>query len=78
MKRRRLRKACCSPGARICSLRVKVHAAAALALALGQVSWVAFCALTVTLLGIWGVHGPLLSWPAAVLDSKNAAAGASL
>ena len=51
-------------------------AAGLLAAALGHLPWLAFMAFGVALTGIWGVHGPLLSWPAVFLQGPGAASGA--
>ena len=40
-----------------------------------HVSWLAFLALVVGAVGIWAPHGPLLSWPAALLPGTAAASG---
>ena len=40
-----------------------------------RVEWAAFVCLSIAAAGIWAVHGPLLSWPAAILTGTNAAAG---
>jgi hypothetical protein len=42
---------------------------------MGRVTWAAFAFLSLAAAGIWAVHGPLLSWPAAILQGTNAAAG---
>ena len=47
----------------------------ALPIALGRVAWLAVALLTLSCIGIWGNHGPLLSWPAAILEGTAAAAG---
>ena len=39
------------------------------------VTWLSFLALVVGAVGIWGPHGPLLSWPAALLPGTAAASG---
>lgn len=39
--------------------------------------WVAFAMLSVAAMGIWGPHGPLLTWPAAMLEGTAAASGTS-
>jgi hypothetical protein len=42
---------------------------------MGRVTWAAFACLSLAAAGIWAIHGPLLSWPAAILRGTNAAAG---
>ena len=42
---------------------------------MGRVMWAAFACLSLAAAGIWAVQGPLLSWPAAILQGTNAAAG---
>ncbi len=44
---------------------------------MGHVTWLAFVCLSLAAAGIWAIHGPLLSWPAAILQGTNAAAGAN-
>ena len=43
-----------------------------------HVAWLAFLALVVAAVGVWGPHGPLLSWPAALLPGTAAASGGFL
>ncbi len=57
------------------SMLVATVALAGMPLAQGRVSWLAFVFLTLACIGVWGGHGPLLSWPAAILDGTAAAAG---
>lgn len=57
-------------------LFVGAAALAALPLFMGHVTWAAFAALVLAAAGIWSMHGPLSSWPAALLSGTNAAAGA--
>ncbi|CAL8464997.1 g4532 [Coccomyxa elongata] len=45
---------------------------------MGHVTWLAFVCLSLAAAGIWAIHGPLLSWPAAILQGTNAAAGFAL
>ena len=46
-------------------------------LCMGHSTLAAFLALSAAAAGIWGAHGPLMSWPAAFLHGSNAAAGAA-
>jgi len=45
---------------------------------MSRVAWLAFACLSVAAFGIWGVHGPLMSWPAVILSGTNAASGKPL
>ena len=58
------------------SMFIGALAAGLLAATLGRLPWLAFSAFAVALTGIWGVHGPLLSWPAVFLQGPTAASGA--
>lgn len=40
-----------------------------------EVPWLAFALLVVGAVCVWAPHGPLLSWPAAILQGTAAAAG---
>lgn len=60
------------------SMLVAVAALAIMALVKGHVAWLAIAFLTLGCIGVWGNHGPLLSWPAAILKGTTAAAGFSL
>ena len=59
------------------SMFVGALAAGLLAAFIGHVPFLAFAAFAVALMGIWGVHGPLLSWPAVFLQGPAAASGAA-
>lgn len=56
-------------------LAVGSAAAILMPLVEAHVQWLALVALTVAAVGIWGPHGPLLTWPAALLDGSAAASG---
>ena len=47
----------------------------ALPLVEGRVMWLAFTLLSLGCLCVWAPHGPLLSWPAAILPGTAAATG---
>ena len=48
---------------------------ALMAASIGHVGWAALLCLSLAAAGIWSTQGPLLSWPAALLQGTNAAAG---
>lgn len=45
---------------------------------IGHVGWAAIICLSLAAAGIWSTQGPLLSWPATILQGTNAAAGGML
>lgn len=42
-----------------------------------ELGWLGVIILSVACAGVWGPHGPLLSWPAKILDGTAAAAGST-
>lgn len=40
-----------------------------------DITWLAFVLLSLGCVCVWAPHGPLLSWPAAILQGTAAAAG---